>query len=204
VLRTWHRAGSATPVSLSKGGGFPGAAEAAASCPEGQPCRLEHWVSDDGGDTLVIAISARKLLPSSGPSWRRRWTAMSGPLPACVGDPLADPPAGDPAAVRTLEERDGVRWWRLTLAGHDRCGITGVLRLQVDGDRADARTLRCGGQPWHEGGSDAALAALRAWLRAKALSAWPDASVEDRQLWLDLLEEDPEAAALVEELLALP
>lgn len=153
-----------------------------------------------GGDARWLLRRGPVATLQGEADWPATWTAISGPLRICVGDLLADRPAGDPAGVRALQ-RDSRGWqWVVELGGTNPCGLQGRLLVDAEVDRADAAQLRCGDRPWHEGGRQEALARVRGLLRGEALARWPELDPEERALWLDVLEEDPEAAVLVEEL----
>lgn len=185
-----------------------GAAEALARCAEVRPCVVERWVPAEEPPAAALTLlrrgAALEPVEDTEPAtpWRTRWTVVNGALDPCLGDPLAASPADDPAGVRELVERGEARWWRLRLSGHNRCRLAGVLELSTTRDEAVADGLSVEGRPWREGGRQRALELLRADLRAQAQAAWEDLSPAEREEWARVLDRDPEAAALLEELRA--
>lgn len=127
-------------------------------------CGEETWRPEAGeGPELRLVLRGGQLVElGSGERWRRSWDALSGLLRACLGDPLAHPPAGDPRGLRLLERDARGFTWRIELSGENRCGLAGTLRLAAQRDEADARGLDVEGRLWLEGGIEGARARLAA------------------------------------------
>jgi len=154
--------------------------------PCGPGCEVELWQAD--GEQLRVEIRPRAVRAPD--RWMRGWPGLRGPLGACLGDPLARPPAGDPEGLRQLVRVDGQAWWWIRLSGANRCALSGELALAVDRDRAQTDALSVGGLPWSEGGRAAATRALRAEARALPPAAWAAMDPEDRA-WLELALDAP-------------
>ena len=210
-------------IEADQGAGLAveGAAQALARCGELRPCAVERWVPAQTeaaaeGEVITLLRRGDRLervdpagaadLPGSA-RWRAEWTTVNGALAPCLGDLLADPPAGDPAGARELVEvgADPVQpVWRLHLSGHNRCALAGTLELSATEDRARPDDLWVDGLAWRQGGRQRAMERLRADLRAQALTDWEGLDAGEREEWLSVLERDPLAAALLEELRARP
>lgn len=118
----------------------------ACSAPDPPPCFAERWT--DGRRELEV-IRAGELHIDGGRG-RVSWSALGPGFLACVGDPLAHPPAGEAGATRDF---DGTSW-RIHYRGQNRCRIEGELRLHATRDDADWHALRVDGLPWDAGGRE--------------------------------------------------
>ncbi|MDP2312661.1 MAG: hypothetical protein Q8P41_07130 [Pseudomonadota bacterium] len=154
----------------------------------GPPCFVEEWRAGDG---TVLVERAGARLRFDGVPGRTTWTPINGALAACLGDPLAVPPAADPGGQRTLERRT----WVVALSGQNRCAIAGTLRLDATRDRADWSDLSAGGRPWSAGGREIAAATVRAEVRALVRSRWNELDEATRADALRSLAEDPDPDA---------
>ncbi len=152
----------------------------AGSAPCGPRCTEERWEADQ--ELLLVQIRPRTVRGAA--RWMRSWPALRGPLGACLGDPLATPPAADAQGHRELILADGHAWWWLSLSGDNRCALSGELALAVDRDRAQTEALLVAGRPWLDGGREAAERALRAEARAWTPAEWAAMDPEARA-WLE-------------------
>lgn len=161
----------------------------------GSGCFVERWAADghlvflhQAGDRL--AFSAQLLTP--GPARSARWPSLGAVLSACIGDPLALPPAADPSGTRRLTPSALI----LHLSGDNLCHLQGEIQLFRDADRADAALL-VDGMPWKDGGREQAQILLRADLRRIVTSEWGQLSPEAQALALEVLADDPQAQQLL-------
>ena len=134
-----------------------------AQCADPGACAAELWRAADGTEATLLRTRAQ--LRWQEDTWPATWQRLGGALSMCLGDPLASPPAGDPAGFRILLARappaeDDAAQWILRLSGQNRCRLSGALILQARRDRVDARELLCDGVPWTAGGRDRAQAIL--------------------------------------------
>ncbi|MEC7948062.1 MAG: hypothetical protein VX265_10885 [Myxococcota bacterium] len=129
---------------------------------------------------------------------------MSGTLALCLGDPLATPPAGDPAGFRLLHARSDSWAWSVHLSGANPCGLDGQIELDAHGHRVRTHGLRAATLPWAEGGREAVVPVARRMARDAAEDRWPEADEAERARIIAALAKDPEAAPLVRRLEAGP
>jgi len=208
VVQSFQRTGSRSAAGLTQGLPFAGASAALQLCGQVRPCVVERWASDrpPASFMLLTRHGGRMWVDSLQADWPATWTSVSGPLPGCLGDPLAISPGDDPAAQLRLEHigSDDARGWRwvLRLSGRNRCGLAGSLVLDAHTDRANASALGCDGLGWSQGGRDNALSALWAYARSRVTADWDRMSAADREGWLAILTQDPSAHQLVAELRA--
>ena len=161
---------------------------------DGPPCSVEEWQ----GDRTVRVERAGRKLRIDGRRGRIRWSQLANPLPGCLGDPLAVPPAQDPGATRTF---DGERWI-LTFTGQNLCHLGGTLVLHATSDEADWSALTASDRPWTDGGLAAAWADLRADLRSTLVTRWATMDEHTRAAARQALIQDPhpDAARVLTEL----
>ena len=186
---------------------FAGGEALVARCGETRPCAAERWApvaSPEGsatGEALVLLRAGDRVTGAAGePDWPATWKRLRGTLAACLPDPLAVPPAGDPAATRLLR-RDGEAWsWLVDLSGDNPCALGGRLVLDAAGPEVHLDALTAEGRPWRAGGREAAAARLRARRRAWIEAHWPQLDARARAEARVELARDPEGAALLERL----
>ena len=172
----------------------PPAAPAERSCRLDQPGGVELWRCENG--EVLRYERATATLTGEG-VWvkvRRDWPRLGPTLTMCLGDPLAEPTAGDPLAFRKLLWGPKARW-RLELSGQGRCGLSGALELPLEAEDPDPAELVAGGLAWGLGGREAAEAALTESVRREALQIWPQADDAARVLLLRRLATDPHPEA---------
>ena len=87
---------------------------------------------------------------------------LSQPLRACLGPPLAQPPAQDVAGFRKLILTGREGSWMLELSGRSVCGLEGRVLLDLGTPKVDTSGLEVQGTPWKEGGLELARARLAA------------------------------------------
>jgi len=121
----------------------------------------ERWAHPTGPEVgVTVGPRGVRIDDRPGAPLLRRWDRLGAVLNRCVGDPFAQPLAGDPAARRTLSREQGAWRWRLAFAHSGPCELAGDLRLDAAADRVDAGRLYAAGAPWAQGGREAALARL--------------------------------------------
>ena len=186
---------------------FAGGEALIARCGETRPCAAERWArlaSPDGAagaeELLLLRVGDRVIGADGEPDWPAAWKRLRGTLAACLPDPLAVPPAGDPGAWRLLR-RDGEAWtWLVVLSGDNPCALAGRLELDAAGPAVRLDALTAEGRPWRAGGREAAAARLRARRRAWIEAHWPQLDARARAEARVELARDPEGAALLERL----
>jgi len=199
--RAWSLVGRATSDGLDTPPLPDGAAALGPACAtvnlslrgDGPPCFVEDWT--DGVTTVRVTRAGARLRFDGAPG-RTTWTPIDGIVSACLGDPLALPPARDPVGQRIL---DGTTWV-LALSGQNACGLSGTLRLDVTRDHADWSDLSADGLPWANGGREAAQSHIRAALREVVRTRWETLDAEDRDDALRglALDPHPDAKTLLE------
>lgn len=151
ATRTWRRIGSTAD------GAAPEAATAeAARC--ASPCVAELWepTSDASAATSIVLLRSDSEMRAADRRgvWQTTWRGLSGTLALCLGDPLATPPAGDPAGFRLLHAREGQWAWSVHLSGANPCGLDGQIELAAHGHRVRTHDLRAATLPWADGGRE--------------------------------------------------
>lgn len=169
-------------------------------------CAAERWRAEGGSppaERILLRDGDRIVWLDDQTVWPARWRQISGALLHCLGDPLAVPPAADPAGGRDLLEDPTAPqarwWWRIRLSGQNRCDLRGSLRVAATAPKIDLSELRVGDLPWHSGGRQRAEAHLRAELRELARTSWDALPEAEQADLLRALRADPEASAWVAE-----
>lgn len=165
-------------------------------CRLDQPGEVERWRCEDGPTLRYDRATAQLRGDGAAVQGRRAWPRLGPTLTMCLGDPLAEPLAGDPLAFRKLVWADAPRW-RLELSGQGRCALSGALDLPMLAEDPDPGLLRVEGLAWGSGGRERAEAKLNEAVRAEASLIWPHADDAARVLLLRRLATDahPEARA---------
>ena len=172
----------------------PPAAPAAVSCRLDQPGAVEIWRCEDGLTLRYERATATLSGDGVFVQGRHAWPRLGPTLTMCLGDPLAEPVAGDPLAFRKLLWAAAPRW-RLELSGQGRCGLSGVLELPLEAEDPDPSALTAGGLAWGKGGREAAESKLTESIRREASQIWPQADDAARVLLLRRLATDPHPEA---------
>lgn len=172
----------------------PAAAPQAVSCRLVQPGDVELWRCEDGRELRHERATATLSGDGVYAQGRRAWPRLGPTLTMCLGDPLAEPVAGDTLAFRKLLWGPAPRW-RLELSGEGRCGLSGALELPFHTDAPDPAALSAGGLAWGAGGREAAEATLAELVRREASTIWPQADDAARVLLLRRLAADPHPEA---------
>jgi hypothetical protein len=148
----WWLSGRATPGGVDFPDLVGGRSRLGPACLAGEldPCWAEAWTN---GVQVVEFIRRGPKVTRDGARAQSRWRQVTGVLAVCVGDPLGATPAGDLQARRAFTGEH----WELTLSGQNACGLAGTLRLRVDADIADWRSLTVEGHAWEHGGREAVL-----------------------------------------------
>ncbi len=147
------------------------------------------------GDEEAVLDTTTRRLTRGDQTYRARlqWPSWQS-LELCLGDPLALPPAGDPAGFR-LMAWDPEPTWVLDLSGANRCNATGQVSFRVDADSVNVEALLIDGLPWGEGGRERGRELALQAFRADVLTSWSAASETDRSNALLLLQHDPDPEA---------
>lgn len=160
----------------------------------------ERFIGEPGAPALRWE-GRRVVGPERSVKAIQRWTKLGELLNACIGDPLALPPAGDPGAFRKLVWSEEP-YWRVDLSGMNRCSLEGWIELELRRNSVPRADLRVDGLPLREGGAEKAREILDAALRAEATRLWPTLDLEAQLLVLKRLSEMPEGKTPLEALLA--
>jgi hypothetical protein len=172
----------------------PPAAPAEVRCRLDQPGAVELWRCEDGRTLRFDRAAATLTGDGVFVQGRGAWPRLGPTLTMCLGDPLAEPIAGDPLAFRKLIWTGAPRW-RLELSGRGRCGLSGALELPFEAEDPDPSALRAGGLAWGQGGREAAEAKLAESVRQDASALWLRADDAARTLLLRRLAADPHPEA---------
>lgn len=168
----------------------PEAVSATVRCRLDQPGELERWRCEDSLTLRYERATATLTGDGVFVQGRHVWPRLGPTLTMCLGDPLAEPIAGDPLAFRKLVWGPAPRW-RLELSGQGRCGLSGALELPFEAEEPDPTALLVGGLAWGDGGREAAETQLAEAIRREASILWPQSDDAARVLLLRRLATDP-------------